>query len=50
MFTVVGAAYAIALMRPASIVYIILMAYSFTAQLFPAAMAAFYTDVRSGPP
>jgi len=50
VFTVVGAAYVIALMRPALIVYIILMAYSFTAQMFPAAMAAFYTNVKSGTP
>ena len=50
VFIVVGAAYGIALMRPALIVYIILMAYSFTAQMFPAAMAAFYTDVKSGTP
>jgi SSS family solute:Na+ symporter len=50
VFTVVGAAYVIALMRPALMVYIVLMAYSFTAQLFPAAMTAFYTKVRSGTP
>src|SRR5260370_22879269 len=50
VFTVVGAAYIIALMQPALIVYIILMAYSFTAQLFPAAMAAFYTRLESGTP
>ena len=50
VFTVVGAAYVIALMRPALMVYIVLMAYSFTAQLFPAAITAFYTKVRSGRP
>jgi hypothetical protein len=33
VFTVVGAAYIIALMQPALIVYIILMAYAFTAQM-----------------
>jgi Na+/proline symporter len=50
VFAVVGAAYGIALMQPALIVYIILMAYAFTAQLFPAAIVAFYTRVRSGMP
>ena len=50
VFTVVGAAYVIALMQPALIVYIILMAYAFTAQMFPAAMTAFYTNVKSGTP
>jgi SSS family solute:Na+ symporter len=50
VFTVVGAAYVIALMQPALIVYIILMAYAFTAQMFPAAIVAFYTDVKSGTP
>jgi SSS family solute:Na+ symporter len=50
VFTVVGAAYIIALMQPALIVYIILMAYAFTAQMFPAAMTAFYTNVKSGTP
>ena len=50
VFTVVGATYVIALMRPALMVYIVLMAYSFTAQLFPAAITAFYTKVRSGMP
>jgi SSS family solute:Na+ symporter len=47
---VVGLAYLIALMRPALIVYILLMAYSFTAQLFPATIAAFYTRIRTGTP
>jgi SSS family solute:Na+ symporter len=46
----VGLAYLIALMRPALIVYILLMAYSFTAQLFPATIAAFYTRIRTGTP
>ncbi len=50
VFIVVGAAYVIALMQPALIVYIILMAYAFTAQMFPAAMAAFYTNLKSGTP
>jgi SSS family solute:Na+ symporter len=50
VFLVVGVAYVIALMQPALIVYIILMAYSFTAQLFPAAMVAFYTKIQSGTP
>jgi hypothetical protein len=50
VFAVVGAAYGIALTRPALIVYIILMAYSFTAQMFPAAIVAFYTQARSGTP
>jgi SSS family solute:Na+ symporter len=48
VFVIVGAAYVIALMQPALIVYIILMAYSFTAQLFPATIAAFYTHIASG--
>ena len=50
VFTVVGAAYVIALMQPALMVYILLMAYSFTAQMFPAAIAAFYTKTKSGTP
>jgi solute:Na+ symporter, SSS family len=50
VFTVIGAAYVIALMRPALMVYIILMAYSFTAQLCPAAIVAFFTKIRSGTP
>ncbi len=37
-------------MQPALIVYIILMAYAFTAQMFPAAMVAFYTKQKSGTP
>ena len=36
--------------RPALMVYILLMAYSFTAQMFPAAMVAFYTKTTSGTP
>jgi hypothetical protein len=36
------------LSTPALIVSIILMAYSFTAQLFPAAVAAFYTKLKPG--
>ena len=50
VFTVVGAAYVIALMQPALMVYILLMAYSFTAQMFPGAIVAFYTKTISGTP
>ncbi len=48
VFAVIGAAYVIALLRPALMVYILLMAYSFTAQLFPGVIAAFYTRIASG--
>lgn len=43
VFAVIGAAYGLALLQPALIVYIILMAYALTAQLFPGVVAAFYS-------
>jgi solute:Na+ symporter, SSS family len=43
VFVVIGAAYGLALLQPALIVYIILMAYALTAQLFPGVVASFYS-------
>lgn len=40
---IIGAAYVVALLQPAMMVYMLLMAYGFTAQLFPATIAAFYS-------
>jgi SSS family solute:Na+ symporter len=49
VFLVVAAAYVMALLRPATIVYMILMAYGFTAQLFPLVLAAVYkTNINTG--
>jgi SSS family solute:Na+ symporter len=42
VFFVVAAAYVIALLRPATIVYIILTAYGFTSQFFPLTLAVVY--------
>lgn len=42
VFAVVAVAYAIALLQPATIVYIILTAYGFTSQFFPLTLAALY--------
>jgi SSS family solute:Na+ symporter len=42
IFLVIGVAYVVALLQPATIVFIILTAYGFNAQWFPAAVAAFY--------
>ena len=48
IFLVVAAAYVTALIQPATIVYIILTAYGFTAQLFPLTIAAFYSRGING--
>jgi SSS family solute:Na+ symporter len=42
IFAVTAAAYGLALLEPALIVYIILMAYAVTAQFFPAVVVTFY--------
>jgi SSS family solute:Na+ symporter len=44
VFVVIGAAYGLALLQPALIVYIILMAYALTAQMFPGVVASFYSQ------
>ena len=44
VFVVIGAAYGLALLQPALIVYIILMAYALTAQMFPGVAASFYSQ------
>jgi SSS family solute:Na+ symporter len=43
VFVVIGVGYGLALLQPALIVYIILMAYAVTAQLFPGVVASFYS-------
>ena len=43
VFVVIGAAYVLALIQPATIVYVILVAYGFTAQLFPLTLAALFS-------
>jgi SSS family solute:Na+ symporter len=43
---VIGAAYCVALMRPALMVYIILMAYAVTAQFLPATMLGLWKPGR----
>jgi len=42
IFFVIGVAYIVALLQPATIVFIILTAYGFNVQWFPATLAAFY--------
>jgi SSS family solute:Na+ symporter len=44
VFFVIASAYAIVLLRPATIVYMLLTAYGFTAQLFPLTLAALYSQ------
>lgn len=48
VLVVVAAAYVIALLQPATIVYIILTAYGFTSQFFPLTLAAIYKWKVSG--
>ncbi len=43
VLVVIGAAYTLALVQPATIVYVILVAYGFTAQLFPLTLAALFS-------
>ncbi len=48
IFFVIGAAYILALIQPSTIVYMILTAYGFTAQLFPVTLAALYSRRVTG--
>jgi SSS family solute:Na+ symporter len=48
IFVVIGAAYVLALIQPSTIVYMILTAYGFTAQLFPVTLAALYSKRVTG--